>query len=228
MLSYNVRGLRDDLGALNRVVRHCRPDALLIQEAPVRLRWRSRAARLARDCGLLYAAGGRTAGGNLLLVAQRIDVVRAREARIPQPRLRDPLRGVVSATLGVGGNSDLRFGVVGCHLGLGKDRRPAEVREVLSAVRTIGELPTILAGDLNEPPNGPSWQRFAEAGFADPLDQAAAPYTFPASAPRTRIDAILTSGGAKVVEIGVPDDESIRTDGRRASDHLPVLATISL
>jgi endonuclease/exonuclease/phosphatase family metal-dependent hydrolase len=228
VLSYNVHGLRDDQRALIRVVRHCRPDVVLVQEAPSRLRWRSKCAALARECGLLYTAGGRPAGGNLVLVAHRISTHHTREARIRQPRPGDPIRGVVAATLGVGGLGDVRFGVVGCHLGLHPGRHPQEVREVLSAVRTIGELPVILAGDLNETPDAPSWTGFTEAGFTDPLGRADEPYTFPAAAPRVRIDALLVSGPAKVTEIGVPDGQPIRSTLARASDHLPVLATVEL
>lgn len=228
MLSYNVHGLRDDPRALIRVVRHVQPDVLLVQEAPARLRWRARCAALARDCGLLYTAGGRPAGGNLLLVAHRISVHHVREARIRQPRPADQIRGVVSATLGIGGSGEVRFGVVGCHLGLRAKRRTEEVSEVLSAVRTIGDLPALLAGDLNETPNAPSWRALTEAGFMDPLGGADEPYTFPTAAPRARIDAVLVSGTAKVAEIGVPDDAEIREDLVRASDHLPVLATVEL
>lgn len=224
MLSYNVRGLRDDVAALGRVVRHCRPDVLLVQEAPSLLRWRSRCAAFARECELLYTAGGRSGGGNLLLLAARVGVYVVRESRIWQP-WRDPIRGVVSARLGIG---DGRFGVVGFHLGLNPRRRVAEVRKVAAAARSFGDDPALIAGDFNETPEAGSWSAFGEAGFTDPLDGAQRPATFPVAAPRARIDAILVTKQFTVKEYGIPDAPAIRADLLRATDHLPVLAVLDL
>ncbi|GAB3419082.1 hypothetical protein GCM10027569_45550 [Flindersiella endophytica] len=224
VLSYNVRGLRDDVAALTRVVRHCRPDVLVVQEAPSVLRWRSRCAAFARECELLYTAGGRTGGGNLLLVAPRIDVHDVRESRIWQP-WRDPIRGVVSARLGL---DEGRFGVVGFHLGLNPRRRAAEVRKVVAAGRSFGDEPTLIAGDFNETPEAAGWAAFGEAGFTDPLDGADRPPTFPVGTPKARIDAILLTKHFEVKEYGVPDAPSIRADLLRATDHLPVLAVVEV
>lgn len=226
MLSYNVRSLRDDVAALGRVVRHCRPDVLVAQEAPRTLRWRSRCAALARECELLYAAGGRTAGGNLLLVAPRISVHDVREVRFPQP-WREPIRGTVAARLGLG---PARFWVAGCHLGLRQGRRVAEARRVGAIVGGAAgsEEPTLVAGDLNETPEGQAWQVLTSFGFSDPLEGAAEPATFPARAPTARADAVLPSEDWAVREFGVPDSPSLRADLRRASDHLPVLAVLAL
>ena len=225
VLSYNVRGLRDDVRALTEVVRRCRPDVLLVQEAPSLLRWRSRCAALARECGLLYVAGGRTAGGNLLLVNQRVSVHGAGEHRIRQP-LRDPIRGIVSATLGVGRT---RFGVVGMHLSLSTAGREREIREVLAVVRSFAGLPVVVAGDLNEEPGGPSWRALAEGGLRDLGGDQKAESTFPAGAPRSRIDAVfVTDDRMRGAEYGVPGDPALRVDLVRATDHLPVLAGLDL
>jgi endonuclease/exonuclease/phosphatase family metal-dependent hydrolase len=230
VLSYNVRGLRDDRAALHTIVRQVRPDVALIQEAPSRLRWRPRCAALARECGLLYVAGGRTAGGNLLLVSSRIDVHAVEELRIPQ-RAREPIRGVVAATLGL---EEVRFAAVGIHLGLSSLGRRRDVREVLGVLRVRRDLPIVLGGDLNEPVGGPSWAEFAAAGMYDPasdervsatgLDPSAS--TFPATEPRTRIDAILVGPGAEVHDYGVPTAEELRHQLSRATDHLPVVAVV--
>ena len=53
VVTYNVRGLRDDLAALQRVVRGSRPHVLLVQEAPKFFRVRARAADLARRLGMV-------------------------------------------------------------------------------------------------------------------------------------------------------------------------------
>jgi endonuclease/exonuclease/phosphatase family metal-dependent hydrolase len=220
VLTYNVRGLRDDFGALTRVVRAAEPDVVAIQEAPIYLRWRSKCARLARVCGLVYVAGGRTAGGNLIMVAPRVRARGPAEQRIRQP-LRDPIRGVVSAELEVGG---ARLGVVGCHLGLKPDGRRDQVQTVIGVARGI-QAPTVVAGDLNELPTGPCWQALGQAGFTDPAEDGGE-FTFPATAPRVRIDAILTGQGVTVKEYGVPHHD--RRDLQAATDHLPVLAVLDI
>jgi endonuclease/exonuclease/phosphatase family metal-dependent hydrolase len=222
VVTYNVRSLRDDQAALFAVVRDCRPDVVLVQEAPRHLRWRARCAALARECGLLYVAGGRTAGGNLLLSGHRVSVHGTVERRIPQ-RPRDPIRGIVAATLGVG---RWRFGAVGVHLGLAAAARAREVDEVLGVVRDLGDLPVVVGGDLNETPDGPSWAALLAAGFYDPGEVAATP-TFPARAPSTRIDALLVPRtGVAVKEHRVPDGPGPADQLARASDHLPLLAEL--
>ncbi|HEY6738544.1 MAG TPA: endonuclease/exonuclease/phosphatase family protein [Actinopolymorphaceae bacterium] len=223
VLSYNVLSLRADFGALTRVVRAVGPDVLVAQEAPRRVRWRAKCAAFARESGLLYTAGGRTAGGNLLLVAPRVAVDEVAERRIPQP-LGDPMRGIVGARLRIGADT---FAVVGCHLGLRAARRAAEVPKVVALGEELGRgAPTIVAGDLNEEPTGPSWRAFAEAGYADVRGEDEP--TFPADRPTKRIDAVLPSAGLEVLEYGVPESAAIRRDLRRASDHLPVLARLRL
>lgn len=237
VLSYNVRGLRDDRAALHTVVRQLRPDVALIQEAPSRLRWRPRCAALARECGLLYAAGGRTAGGNLLLVSSRIDVHAVEELRIPQ-RIREPIRGIVAATLGL---EKVQFAAVGIHLGLSSLGRRRDVQEVLGALRARRDLPIVVGGDLNEPVGGPSWREFAVAGMHDPATSletgengapvgALDPHalTFPAAEPRRRIDAILVGPGADVSDYGVPTAPELRYQLAHATDHLPVVAVVDL
>jgi endonuclease/exonuclease/phosphatase family metal-dependent hydrolase len=224
VLTYNVRSLRDDRAALVRVVRACAPDVLVVQEAPRLVRWRSRCAALAGATGLFYVAGGRSAGGNLLLAGARVSVHGVVERRIPQ-RWRDPIRGVVAATLGIGA---LRFGVVGVHLSLSAAGRARDVDVVLDTVRTFGTLPVAVAGDLNEAPGGRSWSALTASGLDDAGAGEATP-TFPARGPRSRIDAILVSGtGVKVCDYRVPDEPELRSDLARATDHLPVLAVLEL
>jgi endonuclease/exonuclease/phosphatase family metal-dependent hydrolase len=223
LMTYNVHGLRDDLSALTAVVEDLRPDVLVVQEAPKLLRWRARCAALARATGLLYVAGGRTAGGNLLLADQRTVVHGHAEERIPQ-RLRDPIRGVVSATLAVDGR---KFGVVGVHLSLSAAGRARDVDWVLSTVRSYGDLPVLVAGDLNEHPGGPSWRALTAAGLHEPAGVAAP--TFPAGEPRARIDAVFAAGeGVRGRLADLPTDDERRALLSRASDHLPVVVDVDL
>src|SRR5690606_4929632 len=99
------------------------PDVLVVQEGPRRFRWRPRCAALARAFGLLYVAGGRTAGGNVMFATARVSVHEVLEQRIPV-RVGAPMRGVVAATLSVEGS---RFRVVGLHLSLAANERPREM-----------------------------------------------------------------------------------------------------
>jgi endonuclease/exonuclease/phosphatase family metal-dependent hydrolase len=223
LLSYNVRGLRDDPDAVATVVRHCQPDVLVVQEGPRRLRWRPRCAALARACGLFYVAGGRPAGGNVLFATARVRVHEVLEWRIPVP-LDAPMRGIVAATLSVEG---ARFRVVGAHLSLAASERAREVTQVLAAAQLDTGLPLLLAGDLNEGPTGPSWATLRRAGLRDVCADEGARPTYPAHAPRARIDAVFVSDpDVEVLQGGVPADPDLRSLLPRASDHLPVLAEL--
>ncbi len=122
VLSYNVRSMRDDTGALARVIRACAPDLVLVQEAPRLFRWRKAAARLARSSDLLVLSGGATAAGPLLLCSLRAGVERTEDVLLPRtPGLHR--RGFATAVVRIGG---ARLGVLSCHLSLQRDERLAQ------------------------------------------------------------------------------------------------------
>ncbi|MGH8970457.1 MAG: endonuclease/exonuclease/phosphatase family protein, partial [Actinomycetes bacterium] len=75
-------------------------------------------------------------------------------------------------------------------------------------------------GDLNEAPGQRAWTALHDGGLRDP-DPASGP-TFPATAPRKRIDAVLVSDEVEVVDYRVVDEPGVA----RASDHRPVLAVL--
>jgi endonuclease/exonuclease/phosphatase family metal-dependent hydrolase len=111
--------------------------------------------------------------------------------------------------------------VVSCHLSLDPARRLQEVEDVLAvAARLSGTV--LVGGDLNEPAGGPVWRRLAAAGFRDHGDDGWS--TFPADAPRARIDGLLVRGAAEVSSHGDPGVP--RALMVAASDHLPVLAVL--
>lgn len=151
------------------------------------------------------------------MVAPRVMAKSSGEHRIRQP-LRDPIRGVVAAEVEVGG---VRMGVVGCHLGLKPDGRSDQVRTVIEVARQFA-VPTVVAGDFNETSTGAARRALMEAGFEDHGGEN----TFPAKAPRTRIDAVLTSSRIEVKEYGIPSHDA--QDLRTATDHLPVLAVLDV
>ncbi|MDP9443241.1 MAG: endonuclease/exonuclease/phosphatase family protein [Actinomycetota bacterium] len=218
VLAYNILGGRNR-GLLAKVVHALDPDLMVVNEAPQwPLLWRWQCPSLAREWGLQHVAGGRNAGRNMICAQPHLGVVSTWAERVPQSRWA-PIRGVVAAQLRLQGRP---FGVVGVHLGLERDDR---LEHVSVALRAAGRLqgPVLLAGDLNEDPGGPAWQRFADADFVDPSADPTEP-TFPSYAPAKRIDAILVRGDVSVRDCGAaPLAHDLLA---QASDHLPVLATV--
>jgi endonuclease/exonuclease/phosphatase family metal-dependent hydrolase len=218
VLSYNVHGLRDDRAALTGLVRAYAPDIVVVQEAPRRFRWRYRCAALADDAGLVVAAGGLPALGNLLLVDLRVRVHETWSVRYPLTPGRH-LRGAVFARCSVRG---ARFTVSGSHLATDAAERPDQAARWKQALTAV-EGPLIVGGDLNEGPGGGAWRTVAD-GLTDTAGTTPATLTFPATLPRLRLDGLFVSP-----DIAVERYEVIDTDqSRRASDHLPVLAELIL
>ena len=222
VVTYNVHGLRDDLDALTAVVRELEPDVLVVQEAPRRFRWRSRSAELARRFGLVYASGGGTALGNLILVSLRVAVPGAWALRYPLTPGRH-MRGAAFARCVV---DRVPFVVAGTHLSLDGAERLTQARLLDAALSgRTDPVPAVLAGDLNETPDGPAFGLLA-AGRVDAAGADATP-TFPATFPgpaRARIDALLVDPEIAVAGYRVVSSAATV----RASDHLPVLADLDL
>jgi endonuclease/exonuclease/phosphatase family metal-dependent hydrolase len=227
LLSYNVRSLRDDKGALVRVIRSCAPDVVCVQEAPRFFGWRARAGRLARATGLLYVTGGAPSCGPMILAGPRAAVEHAADLTLPHtPGLHR--RGLATAVLRF--TAGARLAVISCHLGLNAAERSAHGELLLARLATLTGpegRPGVIAGDLNERPGGPAFTRLT-ARLTDAW--RAAPegggHTFPATAPDRRIDAVLCAPGIEVLGCGVPAAHP--ADLRRATDHLPVLARLRI
>jgi endonuclease/exonuclease/phosphatase family metal-dependent hydrolase len=218
VVSYNVRSLRDDRAALVRVIRALTPDVLCLQEAPRRLRWRAQCAALARDTGLLYVGGGGTAGGAAMLASLRIGVRSTLEYRFSRtPGLH--LRGAVAAFVEVGGSAAV---VASVHLGLDAAERMRHRAELVGLVDRFGAAVTVVAGDINEPPDQPAWRaiaaEFADAGAADDTP------TFSTLAPRRRIDGVFIRGPAQRTAYRVISGKDVVA----ASDHRPVMVDLEL
>jgi endonuclease/exonuclease/phosphatase family metal-dependent hydrolase len=220
LMSYNVHGLRGDLDAMAELVRSQRPDVVAVQEAPRRLRWRSRCADLARRFQMVYAAGGLPGLGNLLVVDMRVRVHDTWCLRYPLTPGRH-MRGAALARCSVGGSA---FVVAGTHLATDPDERPGQAAILAKALAEVPE-PLIVAGDFNEEPGGAAWTAVAD-GRIDAGDPAGAggAATYPAAAATLRLDGVLVDR-----RFGISDCRVLDTaEARRASDHLPVVVDLTL
>ncbi|MDF3297140.1 endonuclease/exonuclease/phosphatase family protein [Streptomyces tropicalis] len=227
VLSYNIRSMRDDTGALARVIGACAPDLVLVQEAPRFFRWRKKLARLAADTDLVVLSGGATAAGPALLCGLRATVERTEDVLLPLTPGRHR-RGFATAVVRFGG---VRLGVLSAHLSLDGDERYEQGGMMLDRLAGMGVDHAIAGGDLNERPDGATFRRLA-AGLQD--GWATAPWggehTWTRSGPRRRIDAVFATRGVEILGCGVPQglpgvrEEDLHT----ATDHLPVLAAIRI
>ncbi|MEU9231699.1 endonuclease/exonuclease/phosphatase family protein [Streptomyces subrutilus] len=227
VLSYNIRSLRDDEEALARVIRACAPDLVFVQEAPRFFRWRKHAARLAAKCDLVVLGGGATAAGPLLMCSLRVFVERTQDELLPRtPGLHR--RGFATAVVRIGG---VRAGLVCAHLSLDRGERLAHAGLLLERLAGLDTPYGIVAGDVNEGPDGPAFGHLA--GTLQDC-WSVAPWggerTFPAAAPDRRIDAVFATEGVEVLACGVPAGLAgvSSADLRSATDHLPVLAALRL
>jgi endonuclease/exonuclease/phosphatase family metal-dependent hydrolase len=222
VVSWNVRDLLDDPQAVRRVVRALAPDVLCLQEAPRRLPGVWRNARLARDCGLRHAGGGRTSGGTALMVSPRVGVRSLVAARLPVQGLFARTRGLVVARLVARlGDEPAALTVACLHLPLEPALRLRHAQTAAAAL-TARPAPHVLCADLNDVPGSPAWRVLEDAVGPDPAPGAAA--TFPAGRGDKRLDVVLVGAGLTVKAYG--DGGADPEDVRRASDHEPVVADV--
>ena len=218
VVSYNVHGLRDDTAALTGTVRGLAPDVLIVQEAPRRLRWRTRCAQLARALGLVYAAGGLPSLGNVIMVSHRVRIHHTWHLQFPLTPGRH-LRGAVFARASVA-----RTGLVlaGAHLATDPAERPAQAHALARELAGLAE-PVVLGVDVNETCGGSAWRTLVDA-LADTAagHPAAGTATYPTGDPRDRIDLLLADPRLAVAGYQVVDTATARL----ASDHLPVVADL--
>ncbi|MET8676494.1 endonuclease/exonuclease/phosphatase family protein [Streptomyces sp. NPDC004647] len=234
LLSYNIRSMRDDRAALARVIRACAPDLVCIQEAPRFFRWRKAAAWLARESGLVYVTGGATASGPMILASLRAHVERTEDILLPRtPGLHQ--RGFATAVVRIGG---ARLSVLSCHLSMQAAERYAQGGLLLDRLTADDTPHAVVAGDLNDRPNGRTFRRIAaelQDGWA--TKPWGGEHTTRPGDPLQRIDAVFATHGVEVLGCGVPlpatggeDPHGLpgitASDLRTATDHLPVLAAL--
>lgn len=220
LVVYNVRGFRDDVPALVRLVEHFRPDVLLLNESGAR--WRLR--RFSKAVAMRAAADPRSPFRrrvkNAVLVRAPWRIVEHRLLRFGGSARRYP-RGALLAGLEAGGT---RFWAIAIHLGLHPMERRLHAEELRSLTDALGG-PVVIGGDLNERPDGRAVGVLAR-GFRDAwlLAGNVDGETYPAREPDARIDYVFVSPEVSALMVIVPPGP----DARSASDHLPVVAELAI
>jgi endonuclease/exonuclease/phosphatase family metal-dependent hydrolase len=228
VLTFNIHGGRPargpvDLGAIAAVIRKLEPDLVALQEVhcylPPPYVFRDQPRLLRKLLGMeLYF--GRTLGlgpvgyGNAVL--SRLPGAEFRALALPTTRDRRGLepRGLIEARVPVG---DERVRFLNTHLGLTAEQRALQVSRIADELRTHHE-PVILAGDLNASPESPELQQLLQTGLRDCASDESP--TFPAEAPRCRIDHLLVSPHFTV--------ERCYAVETTVSDHRPLVADLQL
>ncbi|WP_207485794.1 endonuclease/exonuclease/phosphatase family protein [Arenibaculum pallidiluteum] len=202
-----VRGLECDVVGLQEVGWHHRGEI-----------GRDQFAAISQGSGLKAYPGPtkhneRAHYGNALLTNLPVLAVRPIDLSLP---MREP-RGAIDADIQVG---DRVVRVIVAHLGLDPWERNAQITRVLHAMEAGPPRPTVFMGDLNEwRGRSPRLKRLARS-----FDDCAAPRSFHVRLPALRLDRIYVTG-----ELQLASFEVVKTKHtRRASDHLPVRATIAV
>jgi endonuclease/exonuclease/phosphatase family metal-dependent hydrolase len=231
--TFNVRELLDDTVVLRELLRSAAPDVVLLQEVPTFGFAGHRLGGLAADTGLWVAASGRAGAGTAVLAAARVDVRAGSVRALPTARWRGrkPVRrrgtaeAVVRVPLADGWSREVLVRSV--HLGLDAAERSEHLTRLLPGTPVSGpcgpwsDAPLVVAGDLNEEPGGPVHQRFSTV-LADAAEVVGSPFpTFPARAPRRRLDLVLVDRRLSVTAVSTPAGNAAA-----ASDHLAVVADL--
>lgn len=202
-----MRGLHDGAGRVAAGLRALDVDVLALAEPPRGPLGPRRLDALAAAAGMRVVARVRTCA---VLVRVGLEATGGRGVRQRwTPGL--TRRGVAIADV-------VGIRVMAVHLGL---RAPERALHTDRLVRLVAATPgpCVVAGDLNEAPGGASWRSLRRA-LRD-LAPGSGP-TFPATAPRARIDAVLGRG------VDVRAGAVLGPAFGGASDHLPVVVTLVL
>jgi len=153
--------------------------------------------------------------GNALLVKRDIEVTDVEALHLPtlEPR------GAVMAELRTPDGKELR--VIGMHLDLSGLWRRRQVRAIIDHLhRRHRDMPTVMMGDTNE------WRQASASmkAFGDGYRSAPTGPSFHSRRPVATLDRILVCNSLKIEAAGVHMSE----EAKKASDHLPVWARITL
>jgi endonuclease/exonuclease/phosphatase family metal-dependent hydrolase len=223
LVSYNVHGCvgwdgRFDPGRIAAVLDETGGDIVALQEVPTLQRGGQRLLQCVCDStGLQPVIGSELVGrfahyGNALLTrfpcARRTAMDLAVGAREP--------RGAIHADIALDGTT---LKVIATHLGLSPGERRMQIRRILAAVSSE-VCPVALLGDINEWFTWGRPLRWLHAHFGRPP----APRSFPSTVPTFRLDRVWISRPSVVTSVRAHTSAL----SRRASDHLPVIASVDV
>lgn len=234
ILTYNVHGCRGTDGRIDpariaEVIARCRPDIAALQEVDV---GRSRSGGV--DQAQLIASHldmqshfhparhlQEEKYGDAILTNLPARLVRA----APLPSTGEP-RGAIWMAIDIGGTE---LHVVNTHLGLWRRERMAQMATLLGpgwlGSPECAGAPTVVLGDFNAVPASVPYRSFARRGRDVQVEAPGRPRaTFPSRLPVLRLDHIFIGEGIEAIEAEVRSDLLTRT----ASDHLPLVATITV
>jgi endonuclease/exonuclease/phosphatase family metal-dependent hydrolase len=221
-MTYNVRGLRAGVPAVERVVRATGPEILLLQESGSRRALRTLASTLGMGVAADPVSFPRRRVKNAVLVRPPWELLGARLHRFEGSARFYP-RGALIADLR---NGPIELRCASVHLGLRPAERMRHVRELAQLLPQPG-TPSLIGGDFNEFPDARPisflGERFDDA-WTERGAGAGAGETFPATEPAARIDFVFISASLEVPLAVVPGGADVVA----ASDHRPVVVDLAL
>lgn len=237
MATYNIKSIEISPTDVIAVLRELDADVVAIQEVPRRFRKYARMREIAQQAGYrVVVSGGYLRGAVTCAIlaspAATERIVDAGHKVLPLDpwrwwsywRMHGPRwmsrRGFAWVDLG-------QYVFMSVHMGLAPDERTMHRNIMLNAIQRFGPHRCIVAGDINEPPEGSTWQAFRRplrdallevARSSENIEHA----TFPTRRPRRRIDAIFVGESIAVLSHAVHSSAA----AARASDHLPIRAEL--
>jgi endonuclease/exonuclease/phosphatase family metal-dependent hydrolase len=238
LVTYNIRAARGldgryDLERIARVLGELSPDLVCLQEVDVRRVRSGRvdqpqelALRLGMDNCRFAAAWNDWIGayGNAVLSRVPFQTMRTKILPIVRSPALSETRGAIWVRVPIGGE---HLDIVSTHLSLRPAARRRQIDALLGptwmASSQMGKN-RVLAGDFNEIPGGPGYQRLVthlrDSQYVAGTRIAA---TWPSRYPLLRLDHVLVSSGLDVRRAYVSRGSAARI----ASDHLPVLVELT-
>jgi len=224
VVSYNVHACvgRDGLFAPERIVEllaHLDADFIALQEVEDRPIGDRRVVDfLAGELGMQAYRGATLTRndadyGNLLLSRKSASEVRTHDLSVAN---REP-RGLIEAEFRLAGHSLQLFAT---HLGLSAAERAHQLRLMVPLLERAESRLCLLMGDFNE------WRPLSRLhrSIRRLFGSGPAPRTYPAHAPLLALDRIYVAPGGKLRRLRAVT----RKEARLASDHLPLVADVSL
>lgn len=214
VVSWNLHGLRAGVDAVATVLAGAEPDVVLLQETGGRADLARLAAALELRTSVDPSVPLRRRVRNAVAVRKPWTIEATHHVRFPGSWWSP--RGAAVADVGLG---PARLRAISAHLGLRAAERARHVRDLVAEVDRYNG-PSVLGVDLNAAPHQPPGLFLAERMHDVWEPSIGAGLTYPAQAPRARIDYVFATG-----QLTVRDAEVVPTD---ASDHLPIVAELEL